>query len=101
MKKTIYQQKNPSAIHNSFWLHNQLLAARYPVLEENHHTDVLIVGAGIAGLSVALELLKRGRQVTVCEAAVIGAGTTGGSSGHLDAHPEFGPQAEHRTAPLL
>ncbi|HUG69187.1 MAG TPA: FAD-dependent oxidoreductase, partial [Pirellulaceae bacterium] len=34
----------------------------------------------------------RGHDVTVCEANVIGGGTTGGSSGHLDAHPEMGPR---------
>lgn len=49
------------------------------------------MGAGITGLSTALELLQRGRRVIVCEATVIGAGTTGGSSAHLDAHPEMGP----------
>lgn len=51
------------------------------------------MGAGITGLSIALELLSRGRRVTVCEAEVVGSGTTGGSSGHLDAHPEQGPAA--------
>lgn len=50
------------------------------------------MGAGITGLSVALELLLRGRKVTVCESNTIGAGSTGGSTGHLDAHPEIGPR---------
>ncbi|TWT56491.1 FAD-dependent oxidoreductase [Allorhodopirellula solitaria] len=51
---------------------------------------MLVIGAGIAGLSTALELLQRGKRVIVCEATTIGAGTTGGSSAHLDAHPEAG-----------
>lgn len=41
---------------------------------------------------MALELLQRGRRVTVCESNAIGAGATGGSTGHLDAHPEIGPR---------
>ncbi|TWU16847.1 Gamma-glutamylputrescine oxidoreductase [Allorhodopirellula heiligendammensis] len=49
------------------------------------------MGGGITGLSTALELLERGKRVIVCEAMTIGAGTTGGSSAHLDAHPEIGP----------
>ncbi len=53
---------------------------------------MLIMGAGITGLSTALELLQRGKRVIVCEATIIGGGTTGGSSAHLDAHPEMGPK---------
>ncbi|WP_153558216.1 FAD-dependent oxidoreductase [Roseimaritima sediminicola] len=57
-----------------------------------HKTGVLVIGGGITGLSTALELHDRGFNVTVCEANRIGAGTTAGSSGHLDAHPEMGPR---------
>ncbi|MCM2373637.1 FAD-dependent oxidoreductase [Aporhodopirellula aestuarii] len=64
---------------------------QFPLLTGDHQTDVLVIGGGITGLSTALELLSRGVKVTVCEANTIGAGTTGGSSGHLDAHPEQGP----------
>ena len=79
------------AIHDSFWLRGQHLQRRFPRLAGDHATDVLVIGGGISGLSAALELLHRGYRVTVCEANVIGAGTTGGSSGHVDAHPEMGP----------
>ncbi|HUG66833.1 MAG TPA: FAD-dependent oxidoreductase, partial [Pirellulaceae bacterium] len=68
------------------------MSQRFSKLEANHSTEILIIGGGITGLSVALELLGRGHDVTVCEANVIGGGTTGGSSGHLDAHPEMGPR---------
>jgi len=78
--------------HNSYWVRQNPLAAKYPILTGAHETDVLVVGAGITGLTTALELAKRGRRVTVCDSSVVGAGTTTGSSGHLDAHPEMGPK---------
>ena len=79
-------------IHNSYWVRKNPLHTKYPILTGTHETDVLVVGAGITGLTTALELAKRGRRVTVCESSVVGAGTTSGSSGHLDAHPEMGPR---------
>ncbi|MEO8494220.1 MAG: FAD-dependent oxidoreductase [Planctomycetota bacterium] len=78
--------------HRSIWLREQPLQQQFASLDTEHSTEVLILGAGITGLSIALELLDEGREVTVCEANVIGSGTTGGSSGHLDAHPEMGPK---------
>ena len=79
------------AIHHSYWTKQQSLNAKFDSLSGRHSTDVLVVGGGITGLTTALELATRGRRVTVCEAGVIGCGTTGGSTGHLDAHPEMGP----------
>jgi glycine/D-amino acid oxidase-like deaminating enzyme/nitrite reductase/ring-hydroxylating ferredoxin subunit len=77
--------------HDSYWLDGRPLVQRFPALTADWSTEVLVVGAGITGLSIAIELATRGRKVTVCEAATIGSGTTGGSTGHLDAHPEMGP----------
>ncbi|WP_149205289.1 FAD-dependent oxidoreductase [Actinotalea subterranea] len=42
--------------------------------------DVAVVGAGLVGLTTALELARAGRSVVVLEARHVGAGTTGGSS---------------------
>jgi len=81
---------NDVAIHNAYWLRQGSLEPNFPVLADDHQAEVLVVGGGITGLSIAWELLQRGHQVTVCEANTIGSGTTGGSSGHLDAHPEMG-----------
>lgn len=52
--------------------------------------DVVVVGAGITGLTTALLLQSDGMRVVVLEAGRIGAGTTGGTSGHLDATPDQG-----------
>ena len=42
--------------------------------------DVVIVGAGIVGSSIALELARRGLQVLVVEKEAVGGGSTGASS---------------------
>lgn len=46
--------------------------------------DVIIVGAGITGISTALQLQEAGKQCLVVEAANIGFGTTGGTTAHLN-----------------
>ncbi len=45
--------------------------------------DVVVVGAGITGLTVAALLARAGRQVAVLEARRVGAGTTGRSTAKL------------------
>jgi glycine/D-amino acid oxidase-like deaminating enzyme/nitrite reductase/ring-hydroxylating ferredoxin subunit len=45
--------------------------------------DVVIVGAGITGLTLALLMLEHNRRVVVLEAAEIGSGTTGHSTCNL------------------
>lgn len=65
---------------------------RFDSVNGRCETEILIIGAGITGLSTAIELAQRGHEVAVCEAQAIGAGTTAGSSAHLDAHPEMGPR---------
>ena len=46
-------------------------------------TDVCIIGAGIAGLTIAHELVRRGTRVTVIDDGPIGGGETGRTSAHL------------------
>ena len=77
--------------HGSYWLHGHKLEFQFPKLTQTHRTEIAVLGGGITGLSVALELLQRGHKVCVIEALAIGGGTTGASTGHLDAHPEQGP----------
>lgn len=52
-------------------------------LETDLTSEIVIVGAGIAGLSVAYELVRRGHAVTVIEAGQIGGGQSGRTTAHL------------------
>lgn len=52
-------------------------------MAEDIETDVCIVGAGIAGISLAYELVKRGKEVVLLEARDVLSGETGRTSGHL------------------
>jgi glycine/D-amino acid oxidase-like deaminating enzyme/nitrite reductase/ring-hydroxylating ferredoxin subunit len=69
----------------SIWRHYRHafpLLRSYPP-EENVTEDVVVIGAGIAGLSIALALIEDGRKVVVIEKASIGAGQTLRTSAHL------------------
>ena len=48
--------------------------------------DVIIIGAGVHGTSLAFHLAQRGTSVIVVERATIGAGATGRSSGLVRMH---------------
>jgi glycine/D-amino acid oxidase-like deaminating enzyme/nitrite reductase/ring-hydroxylating ferredoxin subunit len=52
-------------------------------LVEDTAADVCVVGAGIAGLSVAYELTRQGARVTVLDHGDVGGGETGRTSAHL------------------
>jgi glycine/D-amino acid oxidase-like deaminating enzyme/nitrite reductase/ring-hydroxylating ferredoxin subunit len=58
-------------------------AAGFGALQGDASTDVLIIGGGITGLTLALLLAQQGRQVTVLEAQEIASGSTGNSTGNL------------------
>ncbi len=46
--------------------------------------DVLMVGAGITGLTAAVALQEQGKRVVIAESHTIGYGTTGGTSAHIN-----------------
>jgi glycine/D-amino acid oxidase-like deaminating enzyme len=52
-------------------------------LSADERCDVLVVGSGIAGISVAYELAAKGRDVIVIDRGRIGSGVTARTAGHL------------------
>lgn len=56
----------------------------FPSLRQNEKADVAIVGAGIAGLTCAYLLLKKGKTVIICDKDIPGfSGETAKTTGHL------------------
>ena len=66
----------------SYWI-DSVKPLEFETLEKNIDTDVLIIGAGIAGLTTAYQLLKAGRKITLVEDGFIGSGETGRTTAHL------------------
>ena len=66
----------------SLWLDTRRARAA-PALAQDLHADVCVVGAGITGLSAALELARAGRSVVVLEGRFVGAGATGYTTAKL------------------
>lgn len=66
----------------SVWMHVEVAPEAAP-LEEDHSTDVAVVGAGIAGLSIAYELVLRGLSVVVLDRGEIAGGMTARTTAHL------------------
>lgn len=66
----------------SLWQQTVSIPAR-PKLTEHVTTDVCVVGAGIAGLSVAYTLARAGKRVVVLDRDQIGSGESGRTTAHL------------------
>jgi glycine/D-amino acid oxidase-like deaminating enzyme/nitrite reductase/ring-hydroxylating ferredoxin subunit len=76
----------PATAHLSYWHETaEGPIAHYPPLDRDVDVDVAILGGGITGLTAAAHLQQSGRRVAVLESRHIGSGTTGFTSGHLDA----------------
>jgi glycine/D-amino acid oxidase-like deaminating enzyme/nitrite reductase/ring-hydroxylating ferredoxin subunit len=66
----------------SYWL-DSVEPISFTTLNENRTTDVVIVGGGIAGLTIAYSLMQSGKRVVLVEDGNIGSGETGRTTGHL------------------
>ena len=78
--------------------------------ETGQTADIIIAGAGITGLSLALLLQKAGKKVIVLEAENPGFGTTGGTSAHINTFldttygqiaKDFGEDASPKVAQMV
>jgi glycine/D-amino acid oxidase-like deaminating enzyme/nitrite reductase/ring-hydroxylating ferredoxin subunit len=65
----------------SLWMQQEVGDA--PALEGSQRCDTVIVGAGIAGLSTAYELVMAGRPVVVLDRGTIAGGMTSRTTAHL------------------
>src|SRR5688500_13163084 len=66
----------------SYWLVS-VEPIRFTPLASNLKTEVVIIGGGIAGLSVAYCLVKAGKKVVLVEDGFIGSGESGRTTAHL------------------
>ena len=55
--------------------------------------DVVIVGAGVQGASLAFHLARRGASVVIVERTSVGAGATGRSSGFVRMHYDLASES--------
>jgi len=68
--------------HLPFWI-DSCEPIAYSKLTENKTTDVIIIGGGISGVSIAYCLCKAGKKVVLVEDGYIGSGETGRTTAQL------------------
>lgn len=71
-----------SGFHETVWI-DSVARTQFPPLDRSLNTEVVIVGAGISGLSVAYCLAKAGMKVVVLEDGELGSGETGRTTAHI------------------
>lgn len=83
MSPTRFQQTSGTA--NAVWVHKDDYTNRptFQSLKNDTSAQVCIIGSGIAGLSIAYELVSRGKDVTMVEAREVLSGESSRTSGHL------------------
>ena len=70
------------ASNRSLWVETSK-APEHPPLTTELHTDVVVIGAGVFGLSTALMLREAGYSVAVLEAAQVATGVSGYTTGKV------------------
>lgn len=70
-------------------VHTYLAKPDVSQLKKDAHADVVIIGAGMAGLSAAQRFHEKGYSVIVIEKNFCGAGASGKSSGFITPDSEF------------
>ncbi|WP_031409359.1 FAD-binding oxidoreductase [Thiomonas sp. FB-Cd] len=75
------QQQAQALVEHSYYQATAHAAPSHAPLRGSAQADVCVVGAGLAGLSAALELAQRGMRVVVLEAMRVGWGASGRNGG--------------------
>jgi glycine/D-amino acid oxidase-like deaminating enzyme len=73
----------PFPLAPALWAATACAAPPTPAIEDSVSTDVVIIGAGYAGMSTALHLAQRGTRVVVLEAREPGWGGSGRNGGQV------------------
>jgi len=73
----------------SAWMSTKVMEDA-PSLSRSESTEIVIVGSGIAGMSVAYELVKAGKDVVILDRGPIGKGMTSRTTAHLTAECDDG-----------
>lgn len=82
----ITEKKEPiKMIPESVW--NQTKLPTFPTLKQDIHTDVLIIGGGMAGILMAYFLQKNHVDYVLVEKGKIGSGTTQNTTAKITAQP--------------
>src|ERR1700747_3463872 len=73
---------NAASQHPATWYAQTAVAAReWPALTFDLDTDVCVVGGGLAGITIARELARRGWSVALIEAGRIASEASGRNTG--------------------
>src|SRR5262245_50613169 len=76
-------QADQSAYGPSWYVATMVAAPERSALTQNIDVDVCVIGAGLAGLTVARELARRGWSVAVLEAGRVACGASGRNAGFV------------------
>ena len=69
--------------NKSIWINSKIKNKRLPKLDKDIECDVLIIGGGIAGLSLAYEMIDSNVNVVLIESNICGMGATSKNTGKL------------------
>jgi len=68
---------------DSYYARSLADATDYPSFQDEINTEICVIGGGLAGLSVALGLVARGKKVVLLEARRLGWGASGRNGGFV------------------